>query len=116
MATAIWAIIAMVIVSAGSAFATFFLKLAAPKMTFRLKRLLRIKHLWIGLTLYGLSTILTLFAFSAGELSVLYPFVALQYIWASLLSMKYLGEKMGAVKWAGVMLISVGVVLVGIGA
>jgi drug/metabolite transporter (DMT)-like permease len=116
MATALWAIIAMAIVSVGSALATFFLKLAAPKMTFSPAKLFRVKNLWIGLFLYGGATVLSLFALRAGELSILYPFVALQYIWASLLSMKYLGEKMGVLKWAGVVLIFLGVVLVGLGA
>ena len=33
-----------------------------------------------------------------GDLSILYPFVALTYIWVSLLSVKFLGEKMNLIK------------------
>jgi len=115
MATATWAIIAMMVVSIVSAMATFFLKLAAPKMTLNLGKLLKNWRLILGLFFYGISVIISLPAMRAGELSVLYPFVALQYVWTGFISMKYLKEKMTVLKWAGVGLIIVGVSLIGIG-
>jgi uncharacterized membrane protein len=54
-------------------------------------------------------------ALKGGDLSVLYPFVALAYIWVSLLSVKFLGEKMNKFKWLGIALIIIGVSFIGIG-
>ena len=116
MGTPLWAMGLFVFVSVLSAVATLFLKLAAPEVSLHLKRLVRNWKLFFGIFLYGLATLLSLAALKAGELSVLYPFVALQYVWTAFLSMRYVGEKMSFMKWAGIALIFIGVSLVGIGA
>jgi drug/metabolite transporter (DMT)-like permease len=116
MATALWALGLTIVASFFSAVATFFLKLAAPRMAISIRKLVRNWRLFLGLVLYGCSTILFLAALTAGELSVLYPFVALQYVWANLLSKRFLGEKIGLMKCLGVALIFIGVSLIGIGA
>jgi drug/metabolite transporter (DMT)-like permease len=116
MATPPWAIGVFIIVSVLSAIATFLLKLAAPRVELNIKKILKNWRLILGVFIYGIGTILALFALRAGELSVLYPFVALQYVWANILSKKYLGEKMSALKWAGIVLIFLGVTFIGIGA
>ncbi|MBN1544110.1 EamA family transporter [Candidatus Woesearchaeota archaeon] len=116
METPIWAIALFIIVSVISAFATFFVKLGAPKVTRKIRKLVRNWQFFLGIFIYGIATILSLFALKAGELSVLYPFVALQYVWANMLSKKYLGEKITALKWAGIALIFAGVSLIGVGA
>ena len=69
----------------------------------------------IGAFLYGIGTILFIPALKHGELSVLYPFVSTSYIWVSILSMSFLGEKMNREKWLGIALIIVGVTLIGLG-
>jgi uncharacterized membrane protein len=53
-----------------------------------------------------------IYAVKHGELSVLYPFVATSYIWANLLAMKYLDEKMNKLKWLGIVFIIIGVGLI----
>jgi drug/metabolite transporter (DMT)-like permease len=116
METPIWTIALFILVSLMSAVATFFVKLGASKITRNIKRLLKNWHFFLGMLLYGSSTIIAIVAFKYGELSVLYPFVALQYIWANFLSSKFLGEKIVPLKWAGVALIFLGVALIGIGA
>ena len=65
--------------------------------------------------MYAVGTILFIPALKGGDLSILYPFVALAYVWVSLLSVKFLGEKMNLVKWIGIALIIIGVSLIGIG-
>ena len=72
-------------------------------------------HLFGGVGLYAIGTILFIPALKGGELSVLYPFVALNYIWVSLLSVKFLGEKMNRFKWLGIALIIIGVSFIGLG-
>ena len=68
-----------------------------------------------GAILYGLSALIFVYGLKFGELSALYPVVALSYIWVSLLSIKLLGEKMNGYRWLGIFLILVAVVFVGIG-
>lgn len=114
MATALWAIGAMVVCSVFSAMATFFLKLAAPKMSFNIVKLIRNWKLIIGLFLYGIGTIIALFALRGGELSILYPVVALQYVWTNIISKIYLSEKITLLKWIGVACIIIGVSIIGL--
>ncbi|MBW2997273.1 EamA family transporter [Candidatus Woesearchaeota archaeon] len=116
METALWAIGIMVVVSLLSAVATFFLKLASKDVSLNLKKLIKNWKLFLGVVFYGIGTLLALVAFRGGELSVLYPFVALQYIWANILSKKYLDEKISVIKWLGIVLIFIGVSLIGTGA
>ena len=91
------------------------LKKAANTLKFNLMSIITNKYLIGGIILYGLATIVFIPALRGGELSVLYPFVSLTYIWVSLLSIKYLGERMSTIKWIGVALIIVGVSFIGIG-
>lgn len=72
-------------------------------------------YLWLGLGLFGCATIVYIIALRQAELSVLYPLVSTTYIWATLFSVKFLGEKMNPWKWAGLTGIIFGVVLIGIG-
>jgi len=71
--------------------------------------------LFSGLSCYGISTGLLVLALRYGELSVLYPIIALTYVWVSILSVALLGETMNAFKIAGLSLIVVGVAVLGWG-
>jgi drug/metabolite transporter (DMT)-like permease len=113
MATQTWAIIVMAVVSVLAATATFLMKLAAPKLALNIKKLIKNRNLIIGLFIYGFATLISIAALKAGELSVLYPIVALQYVWTNFLSMKYLKEKITFMKWAGIAMIIIGVAMIG---
>lgn len=69
----------------------------------------------LGLVLYAFALILMLLAFKKGELSILYPILALSYIWVALLSNFLLNESLGLAKIAGVISIFIGVTLIGVG-
>ncbi len=95
-------------------FGAVFLKLGAARLgksvwTFVNSRLI------LGVSLYLGSTVIYLSALKGGQLSVLYPMVALGYIWTLLWSYLFFKEAMNAYKFAGLGLIVVGVILVGIG-
>ena len=45
-----------------------------------------------GLVLYGLSTVLLVLALKDGELSLLYPVIALTYVWVTVLSLVILHD------------------------
>lgn len=69
----------------------------------------------IGILIYALSFVIYTIALQGADLSVLYPLVSLSYVWVSLLSIRFLHERMNSIKWVGVVLIVSGAVLVGLG-
>ena len=115
MTTQIWAIGLVVLATIVGAFGPIFLKKATSKRMLHFKSLITNYYLFAGITLYILGTVLFIPALKGGDLSVLYPFVALNYVWTSFLSTKYLGEKMNKIKWMGIALIIIGVSFIGFG-
>jgi multidrug transporter EmrE-like cation transporter len=72
--------------------------------------------LFIGYCIYGLNTVLIVHAFKQGHLSVLYPIIALSYVWVTILSPVYFhADHLNGFKIAGVALIVAGVSMIGIG-
>ena len=115
MATQLWAIGLVVSATLVGAFGPILLKKASAKRLSKLSSLATNYHLFGGVALYAIGTLLFIPALKGGDLSVLYPFVSLSYIWVSLLSVKFLGEKMNKFKWIGIALIIVGVSFIGLG-
>lgn len=115
MATELWAIGLVISATLIGAFGPILLKKASAKKLSSLKSLSTNYPLFGGVALYALGTLLFIPALKGGDLSVLYPFVALTYVWVSLLSVKFLGEKMNKVKWFGIALIIIGVTFIGLG-
>jgi uncharacterized membrane protein len=116
MTTQTWSIVMVLSATCIGAFGPLFLKKASDNISLNLKKIIKNYNLLIGLGFYGVGTILFIPALKGGELSVLYPLVALTYVWVSLLSMKFLNEKMTKLKWLGIALILLGVTLIGLGA
>ncbi|MCH8067374.1 MAG: EamA family transporter [Nanoarchaeota archaeon] len=115
MATELWAIGLVIMATLVGAFGPILLKKASEKRLSKISSLIKNYHLFGGVGLYAIGTILFIPALKGGDLSILYPFVALGYIWVSLLSVKFLGEKMSLLKWMGIGMIIVGVSFIGIG-
>jgi len=115
MATELWAIGLVISATFIGAFGPILLKKASAKPLFKISSLIHNYHLFAGVSLYVVGTLLFIPALRGGELSILYPFVSLAYIWVSLLSVKFLGEKMNKFKWSGIALIILGVSFIGIG-
>jgi multidrug transporter EmrE-like cation transporter len=72
-------------------------------------------NVWLvtGYGLYGISTVLLVLALRDGELSILYPVIALTYVWVTLLSYYYLHERLGPLKVTGIAVIVAGVAIIG---
>ena len=68
-----------------------------------------------GYALYGLNTLLMVLALRKGELSMLYPIIALTYVWVTLLSYTLLHEPPNQFKNCGIALIVLGVAVLGSG-
>jgi multidrug transporter EmrE-like cation transporter len=66
-----------------------------------------------GYALYGMNTILLVLALREGELSMLYPIIALTYVWVTLLSYTLLHEPVSLFKNLGIAAIVLGVAVLG---
>jgi multidrug transporter EmrE-like cation transporter len=71
--------------------------------------------LMAGYALYGVNTVLLVLALRQGHLSVLYPIIALTYVWVTILSPMFFVDRLNPFKVTGVALIVVGVSLIGAG-
>lgn len=68
-----------------------------------------------GFLSYGIGLIFLVTALKYGDLSFLYPFIALSFVWVGMMSYFLLGEPITALKWIAIAFIIVGVSLIGIG-
>jgi multidrug transporter EmrE-like cation transporter len=71
--------------------------------------------LFTGYALYGFNTLLLAVALKDSELSLLYPVIALTYVWVSILSVGLLHESMNVFKFAGISAIVFGIAILGRG-
>lgn len=100
-----------------AAFGALFFKRGSSKFTlspnpFKLViGSLKNTNLIIGIFLYAAPTPVYLWALKNAPLSLIYPVNSLTYIWVSLLSVKFLGERMNRYRWLGVASIIIGVSL-----
>ena len=115
MKTQLWAVLLVVIGTLIAAFGPILFKKASAKRLSKISLLVTNYHLLGGVALYAIGTILFISALKGGDLSVLNPLAAITYIWVSLLSVKFLGEKMNKLKWIGIALIMTGVIFIGVG-
>jgi len=69
-----------------------------------------------GYCLYALSAAILIVSLKYGELSVLYPIYAMNFIWVAIFSERvFPDDHMNAIKWAGIIAIVCGVALIGLG-
>ncbi len=68
-----------------------------------------------GLSFYGVSTVLLVLALKDGELSLLWPVIALTYVWVTLLSLVIFHDRVNPIKLAGIAIIVAGVAVMGRG-
>jgi len=96
-------------------FGAVFLKMGAGRLHRELRSLFLNWRLAAGVALYLLSFVFYFMGLRVGELSVLYPMVALGYIWTMLWSRMFFGEPFSRRKVGGIALILAGVVLLKVG-
>lgn len=71
--------------------------------------------LFAGYCLYGIFTVLFVYALRHGEVSVLYPLIALGYVWVTILSALVFHETMNPLKILAIATIVAGVSVLGWG-
>ncbi len=109
--------IAITIATIIGSFGALFLKLGSSRLNiqFNFKGLMSIimnYRLILGVFFYGLSSVFFLLALRVGELSVVYPFTSMSYIFVTILSVWLLKERINRWKLIGIAFIILGVVLV----
>jgi undecaprenyl phosphate-alpha-L-ara4N flippase subunit ArnE len=76
-------------------------------------RAAREPRLWVGLTLFGISSIFWMVVLSRVPLSVAYPFVGISYVAIVLLSRFVLNEHVPFLRWVGVLVVATGIAIIG---
>jgi undecaprenyl phosphate-alpha-L-ara4N flippase subunit ArnE len=107
-------IITVIIATAIGALGSLYFKKASDRITRRFFVNFLNSDLMKGVVLYIISSIIFILALQYEKVSILYPITSLSYIWASLLAMKYLGEKPNALRWIGIIIVIIGVTFIGI--
>jgi drug/metabolite transporter (DMT)-like permease len=72
-------------------------------------------ELLAALSLYAVNTLLLVLALRHSELSLLYPVIAIQYVWVTILSKVVFHEALNGWKLAGIAVIITGVAILGRG-
>lgn len=96
-------------------FGAVFLKAGAARLHDGWRYLFLNPKLVLGVILFAASSLFYVIAMRQGELSVLYPLVSLSYIWALIWSRLFFNERLTRNKFAGLALILLGIVFIGIG-
>lgn len=74
-----------------------------------------IPQLFAGYCLYGVFTVMFVYALRHGELSILYPLIALGYVWVTITAVIAFHESMNPLKIVGLIVIMCGVAVLGYG-
>ncbi|HUC39011.1 MAG TPA: hypothetical protein VL944_02685 [Candidatus Acidoferrum sp.] len=73
-----------------------------------------VEWLAVGILVYGFSTVIYFYVLSRVHLSWAYGIGGLSYIFATFLAYFVLAESIPPLRWAGVVIITIGVVLIGL--
>jgi drug/metabolite transporter (DMT)-like permease len=67
---------------------------------------------WLGLALYGLGALAWILVLTRMDLSLAYPFLALNFVLIAIVSRVFLGETIPALRWGGIAVICLGILLI----
>ena len=96
-------------------FGAVFLKLGSAKLRYGIRHIISWQA-FVGVLFYLTSSVFFVAGVRKGELSVLYPMVALGYVWTMLWSKLFFGEPITRQKFFALSLILFGICLIGAGA
>jgi len=118
MKTKPWAIMLIVFSTLFTASGQLLFKMGAerlPTNIFDIAGYLADWPLVLGLVFYAAAFGMLILALRAGELSVLYPFISLGFVWVTAVSVFFLNEPLTLAKAGGILLIFAGVSCIGWG-
>lgn len=102
-------VIVATLIGAGGA---LLFKLSSEKLRLNIRNILKNYKMLAGFSLYFLSAIIFIIALQGGNVNVLYPITSASYVWVTILSKKYLKEKINFYKIVGILLILFGIVTI----
>lgn len=115
MKTKLWAVALVVLCTLFTAFGQFFYKLGAHAPMSSFYAIVTNYAIIAGLALYGVASVLLVISLKHGELSLLYPFISLSFIWVLLISVIFFSETLQLIHWSGILIIMMGISLIGYG-
>ena len=77
-----------------------------------LTKILSRNYVWLGLSLYGISTVFWLVALTRVDLSYMYPLISLGYVLTAVFAYTFLHEHISLMRWGGILLVIGGVILI----
>jgi drug/metabolite transporter (DMT)-like permease len=110
------AIFLMISCTIFTSLAQLFLKSGVAKIQWSFIGMITNWTLILGVIFYGLGALIMIFALKQGELSLLYPFLSLSYVWVPILSIFVVHESLVLFQWLGIALIIFGASLIRRGA
>ena len=115
MVTKLWAMLLVLFTTLLTSSAQILWKIGSATLNFNIIGILTNPFIIVGVLLYIIGGVLLIISFRGGEVSVLYPIIAMSYIWVSLMSVKFLRETINGWKGIGIILIIFGIVAIGYG-
>lgn len=97
-----------------SSLGALFAKKASKSLGFDIFEFIFDYNLLLSCSLYLFAILLTVLAYRNGSFSSLIPIISLNYVWISLLSVKYLNEDLNNWRLSGILLIIIGLVVTGV--
>ena len=117
MTTSKWAMGLVLLSTLSAASGQILIKMGANNIGYDIVAAVTSIPLVLGYGLYALAAVMLVVSLKYGELSVLYPIYAMNFIWVAIMSPVFFPEtdSMNTLKWGGVLSIVVGVSLIGLG-
>ena len=115
MATKLWAALLVLFTTLLTSSAQILWKIGSKTLTPDVSGILTNYYIIAGIIIYVFAGALLIISFRGGEVSVLYPIIATSYIWVSILSIYFLGERMNYFRWIGVFIIIAGILSISYG-
>lgn len=106
------AVLCVFISSFLGAFGSFFFKRASTELSLSLRIIIQNYALFLGFSLFGLSSLVYLFALNLSKLTVIYPISSLSYVWSLFIGRYLLQEKIMPLKIFGVIFITIGIAII----
>ncbi|MBN2052403.1 hypothetical protein JW756_02785 [Candidatus Woesearchaeota archaeon] len=111
-----YAIILAILCTFFTALGQLLMKIGMSSFKLSLQAFITNYALLCGLLVYLVGGVVMIFAFKQADLSLVYPFLSLSFIWVALISAFILGEKIILTHGLGIAIIILGVYFVGRGA
>ncbi|MBN2459218.1 EamA family transporter [Candidatus Woesearchaeota archaeon] len=102
------AIFLMITCTIFTSLAQLFLKSGVSRIQLTFIGMITNWVLILGVVFYGLGALIMIFALKQGELSLLYPFLSLSYVWVPILSIFVVHESLVLMQWLGIAMIILG--------